>query len=91
VFDYEYYEGHAHRAEREGEETGYERNELVSSRDAAAVQYRYGADGKRAVKYNEKTGGEALYFNAMWDLAQVVTNWEGKIYERYEYTPYGEA
>jgi RHS repeat-associated protein len=74
----------------------------VSSRDAAArVQYRYGAAGKRAVKYNEKTGGEALYFNAMWDLAQMngdhlgsaqmVTNWEGKIYERYEYTPYGEA
>jgi RHS repeat-associated protein len=45
----------------------------------------------RTVKYNEKTGGEALYFNAMWDLSQVVTNWEGKIYERYEYTPYGEA
>ncbi|MDR1106217.1 MAG: RHS repeat-associated core domain-containing protein [Treponema sp.] len=43
------------------------------------------------MKYNEKTGGEALYFNAMWDLSQVVTNWEGKIYERYEYTPCGEA
>jgi RHS repeat-associated protein len=200
VFDYSYYEGYAHRAERigsryyrydgngnvtaeregghaeervftaemrregeiygtnygfalerEGEEEGAgeyerryewnERNELVGSLDAAnRVQYRYGADGKRAVKYNEKTGREAVYFNNQWDLtlvngewrwnkhiyvgsvrvvtkngkegnentgderdgtyyyhgdhvgsAQVVTNGEGKIYERYEYTPYGEV
>jgi hypothetical protein len=40
-----------------------ERNLMVSSRDAAnSVQYRYGADGERTIKHNDRTGKETLYF-----------------------------
>jgi len=102
------------------------------------VQYSYGADGQRAVKYSRR--GESLYFDSMWSCqtdipsirqlknifvgqtriatrlslqgesstgyekvntyyyhpdhlgsAQLVTDYEGDIYERIEYTPYGET
>jgi RHS repeat-associated protein len=53
------------------------------------------ADGQRAVKYNENTGDEEdgvyYYHGDHIGSAQVVTNHEGMIYERYEYTPYGEV
>ncbi len=102
-----------------------------------SVDYRYGADGQRAVKYSAQ--GESLYFDPMWQLTsdhpdlrrskhiylgtsriatrlnfanypdagyeelntytyhmdhlgsvQLVTDPQGEIYERVEYTPYGE-
>jgi RHS repeat-associated protein len=116
-----------------------EENRLVRSADnSIAVDYRYGADGLRAVKYS--MNGESLYFDSMWscqtdypDLRQMkniyvgqtriatrldisgdgstgyerqntyyyhpdhlgsahlVTDYQGKEYERIEYTPYGES
>ena len=102
-----------------------------------SVDYRYGADGQRAVKYSSQ--GETLYFDAMWQVTtdqpdlrrskhiylgasriatrlnfegysdagyeevntytyhadhlgsvQLVTDPQGELYERVEYTPYGE-
>ena len=102
------------------------------------VDYRYGADGQRAVKYSSR--GESLYFDSMWQAqtdypsmrqskhiyvgqsrvatqlniqgqnsvdyenkntyyyhpdhlgsSQLVTDYQGKEYERMEYTPYGES
>ena len=102
-----------------------------------SVDYRYGADGQRAVKYSPQ--GETLYFDAMWQVTtdypdlrrskhiylgtsriatrlnfvgfpdagyeelntytyhpdhlgsvQLVTDPRGELYERVEYTPYGE-
>ncbi|MEM5948949.1 RHS repeat-associated core domain-containing protein [Spirochaetia bacterium 38H-sp] len=101
------------------------------------VNYVYGADGERAVKYSRL--GETLYFDSMWVVcpdrreqmsknvyvgevrvatrvnartngsvayaventyyyhsdhvgsAQLVTDYRGEIYERIEYTPYGEV
>ena len=117
-----------------------ERNLLSESSDSAyTVQYRYGADGQRAIKYVMNTGKATLYYNNMWQIsdatlnkvqskhiyvgetriatksathkndntqeeqrriyfyhsdhlgnAQTVTDYEGKIHERLEYTPYGE-
>jgi len=116
-----------------------EENRLVRSVDNnITVQYSYGADGQRAVKYSKR--GESLYFDSMWSCqtdipsmrqlknifvgqtriatrlslqdesstgyekvntyyyhpdhlgsAQLVTDYEGDIYERIEYTPYGET
>jgi len=116
-----------------------EENRLVRSVDNnIAVQYSYGADGQRAVKYSKR--GESLYFDSMWasqtdvpsmrqlknifvgqtriatrlslqgesstgyekvntyyyhpdhlGSAQLVTDYKGDIYERIEYTPYGET
>jgi RHS repeat-associated protein len=103
------------------------------------VQYRYGADGQRALKHVMSSGRVTVYFNKMWQTsnaradwlqgkhvyvgeerlvtkynsegndntqaeqtrtyyyhsdhlgsAQVVTNYQGQIHERLEYTPYGE-
>jgi RHS repeat-associated protein len=120
-----------------------ERNLLRSSRDVRhTVQYRYGADGERAIKYVEESGDVTLYYNHLWQTsltgrdggiwrqskhvfvgetrvatkvgyegenaaaeerrvyyyhgdhlgsAQAVTNHEGQLYERLEYTPYGEV
>jgi len=117
-----------------------ERNLLSETKDNTyTVQYRYGADGQRALKFNVTSGRSTVYFNKMWQAsdsradwlqskhiylnedriatkynsegnpnteaektrvyfyhsdhlgsAQVVTNYEGKIHERLEYTPYGE-
>ncbi len=42
-----------------------EENRLIRSMDSSiSVDYRYGADGQRAVKYSSR--GESLYFDAMW-------------------------
>ncbi len=44
-----------------------EENRLKRSADAAAtVDYRYGADGERAVKYSSR--GETLYFDSLWQM-----------------------
>ena len=44
-----------------------ERNLLSESSDSSyTVQYRYGADGQRAIKYVLNTGKSTLYFNRMW-------------------------
>jgi RHS repeat-associated protein len=117
-----------------------ERNLLSETRDMTyTVQYRYGADGQRALKFTANSGRSTVYFNKMWQTsdarvdwvqgkhiylnedriatkynsegndntgaekertyyyhsdhlgsAQVVTNWNGQIHERLEYTPYGE-
>ncbi|QQO10708.1 RHS repeat-associated core domain-containing protein [Breznakiella homolactica] len=118
-----------------------ERNQLLSSKDNRyTVQYRYGADGERTVKYVEESGKHTLYYNRMWQMnsdgqgwrqskhvyvgdtrvvtkrnyegetnpgyeqvsqywyhgdhlgsAQAVTDYNGVMYERLEYTPYGEV
>jgi len=119
-----------------------ERNLLKRSADRQyQVEYRYGADGQRAIKYSEsgQQHSETRYFNKMFQTstimtqdieskhiyvgevrivtkqkfagnvnwseetqkqyyyhgdhlgsAQMVTDWEGNIYEHLEYTPYGE-
>jgi RHS repeat-associated protein len=104
------------------------------------VQYRYGADGQRALKFVANGGRTTAYFNKMWQMsdavgaewlqgkhvyvgedriatkystegndntqaeerrvyyyhsdhlgsAQTVTNFQGQVHERLEYTPYGE-
>ena len=44
-------------------------NRLIKTQDPLhTVQYRYGADGQRAVKYSEGTPNETLYFNNMWQM-----------------------
>ena len=105
------------------------------------MEYKYGADGERAVKYASNVGRSTLYFNKMWQLsnslkmgdwvqgqhifvvearvatkfsmpgentvaeqrntyyyhsdhlgsAQTVTDWQGMLYERVEYAPYGDT
>ena len=117
-----------------------ERNLLTESSDSAyTVNYRYGADGQRALKHVVNNNITTLYFNKMWTKssirenwlqskhiylgeeriatkfnvgnntntadeqrriyyyhtdhlgsAQTITNWEGVLHERLEYTPYGE-
>jgi RHS repeat-associated protein len=114
---------------------------VKSADERYTVQYRYGEDGERTVKYTEGVREETVYFNRMWQMrssgadpqwlqtkhifvgetriaskngygginagyetshqywyhgdhlgsAQVVTDHEGQLYERIEYTPYGEA
>jgi RHS repeat-associated protein len=115
-----------------------EENRLKRSVESElSVDYRYGADGQRAVKYSAR--GETLYFDPMWQVTtdqpdlrrskhiylgtsriatrlnfegypdagyeelntytyhadhlgsvQLVTDPQGELYERVEYTPYGE-
>jgi RHS repeat-associated protein len=118
-----------------------ERNLLSESSDRShTVQYRYGADGQRALKFVANGGRTTAYFNKMWQMsdavgaewlqgkhvyvgedriatkystegndntqaeerrvyyyhsdhlgsAQTVTNFQGQVHERLEYTPYGE-
>jgi len=117
-----------------------ERNLLRESSDSVyTVQYRYGSDGQRAIKYVMNNQSTTLYYNNMWQesnstkdwmvskhvyvgedriatknnykindntmaeerrtyyyhsdhlgSAQTVTNHDGLIHERLEYTPYGE-
>jgi len=117
-----------------------ERNLLRESSDSVyTVQYRYGSDGQRAIKYVMNNQSTTLYYNNMWQesnstkdwmvskhvyvgedriatknnykandntmaeerrtyyyhsdhlgSAQTVTNHDGLIHERIEYTPYGE-
>jgi RHS repeat-associated protein len=119
-----------------------ERNLLRSSANRRfSAEYRYGADGERAVKFSVSgtARSETLYFNRMLTMSrvqgyeteskhiyvgeariatkqrdvgntftgqetrqvyyyhpdhlgstQLVTDWDGKIYEHLEYTPYGE-
>jgi RHS repeat-associated protein len=139
----------ADRVKKGNGETAYRRdyvwdyqNRLIKTQDPLhTVQYRYGADGQRAVKYSEGTPNETMYFNNMWQVstsavdrrwlqskhifvgetriatkngygeqnsgyetehqywyhgdhlgsAQVITDYEGELYERIEYTPYGET
>jgi RHS repeat-associated protein len=116
-----------------------EENRLLRSVEGnLTVDYRYGAEGQRAVKYSSR--GESLYFDPLWqtqtdypslrqskhiyvgsariatqmniaaqdDLgyetvntyyyhpdhlgsSQLVTDYQGKEYQRVEYTPFGES
>ena len=57
-----------------------ERNLLSESRDSAyTVQYRYGADGQRALKYVTNSGRATVYFNKMWQTSNGQAEWlQGK-------------
>jgi RHS repeat-associated protein len=120
--------------------TWNERNLMTRSESSRHdVQYRYGADGQRAIKYTVNTSSETLYFNNnifvtlnqngwienknifLGDTriatkrrrgdnnnygqeqveeyfyhgdhlgnVQLVTDYQGEVYEHFEYTPYGE-
>ncbi|MCL2722651.1 MAG: hypothetical protein FWD47_15085, partial [Treponema sp.] len=53
-----------------------ERNLLSESSDSAyTVQYRYGADGQRAVKYVLNNRRSTLYFNRMWQTNDSRAEW----------------
>jgi RHS repeat-associated protein len=46
------------------------RNQLLRTKDNHwTVNYRYGHDGQRRVKYTEETRSETLYFNNMWQTS----------------------
>lgn len=46
------------------------RNQLLKTKDNRwTVNYRYGHDGQRTVKYTEETRNETLYFNSMWQTS----------------------
>jgi RHS repeat-associated protein len=46
------------------------RNQLLRTKDSQwTVNYRYGHDGQRRVKYTEETRNETLYFNNMWQTS----------------------
>ena len=46
------------------------RNQLLKTKDNKwTVNYRYGYDGQRTVKYTEETRNETLYFNSMWQTS----------------------
>ncbi len=53
--------------------TWNEENRLTRSADAtSSVDYRYGADGNRTLKYSE--GGETMYFDPMWQATTVLSD-----------------
>ncbi|MCL2722509.1 MAG: hypothetical protein FWD47_14355 [Treponema sp.] len=53
-----------------------ERNLLSESSDSAfTVQYRYGADGQRAIKYVLNNRRSTLYFNRMWQTNDSRAEW----------------
>ncbi|MCL2722372.1 MAG: hypothetical protein FWD47_13665, partial [Treponema sp.] len=53
-----------------------ERNLLSESSDSAfTVQYRYGADGQRAIKYVLNNRKTTLYFNRMWQTNDSRAEW----------------
>ena len=59
------------------EYTWNERNLLTRSVDSQyQVQYRYGADGQRAVKYTVQNKSQTLYFNQFFQTAFVAGQWE---------------
>jgi RHS repeat-associated protein len=46
------------------------RNQLIRTKDNRyTVRYRYGADGRRALKYTEENRNETLYYNNMWQMS----------------------
>jgi RHS repeat-associated protein len=57
-----------------------ERNLLSESSDGSyTVQYRYGADGQRALKFTANSGRSTVYFNKMWQASDVSADWlQGK-------------
>jgi RHS repeat-associated protein len=53
-----------------------ERNLLSESSDSAyTVQYRYGADGQRALKFTSNIGRSTVYFNKMWQASDIGADW----------------
>jgi RHS repeat-associated protein len=53
-----------------------ERNLLSESSDSVySVQYRYGADGQRALKFTANSGRSTVYFNKMWQSSDVNADW----------------
>jgi RHS repeat-associated protein len=51
-----------------------ERNLLSESSDSIyTVQYRYGADGQRALKFTANNGKNTAYFNKMWQTSDPTT------------------
>ena len=53
-----------------------ERNLLSESSDSMyTVQYRYGADGQRALKYVANSGRTTAYFNKMWQMSDANADW----------------
>jgi RHS repeat-associated protein len=53
-----------------------ERNLLSESSDSIyTVQYRYGADGQRALKFTANTGRSTAYFNKMWQVSDTAGGW----------------
>jgi RHS repeat-associated protein len=57
-----------------------ERNLLSESSDGAyTVQYRYGSDGQRALKFTANSGRSTVYFNKMWQTSDAGADWlQGK-------------
>ena len=53
-----------------------ERNLLSESSDSVyTVQYRYGADGQRALKFTANSGRSTAYFNKMWQTSDAAGGW----------------
>jgi len=53
-----------------------ERNLLSETSDNTyTVQYRYGADGQRALKLNAASGRSVVYFNKMWQTSDSRMEW----------------
>ena len=45
-------------------------NRLIGTKDDKhTVEYRYGYDGQRRLKYTAENGDETLYFNQMWQMS----------------------
>jgi RHS repeat-associated protein len=65
------------------------RNPLLRTKDNRwTVNYRYGHDGQRRVKYTEETRNETLYFNNMW---QTGTNGNGSEWLQSKHIFVGES
>jgi RHS repeat-associated protein len=53
-----------------------ERNLLSETVDGTyTVQYRYGADGQRALKFTASSGRSTVYFNRMWQTSDARADW----------------
>jgi RHS repeat-associated protein len=53
-----------------------ERNLLSETVDGTyTVQYRYGADGQRALKFTANSGRSTVYFNKMWQTSDARVDW----------------
>jgi hypothetical protein len=67
-----------------------ERNRMRSSRDRGyTMQYRYGEDGERAVKYAEESGDITVYYNNLWQMS--LTGKDGGIWRQSKQICVGEA